>query len=205
MKESFTITSKSNRDFERKLSEIIEDSNLNLNHIKTKTTSKDFIITSITSELTPINKLLNTDDYDSNEKIFILTVSGEINFSSISWSIYTTQNKLIDLFDEMKKELTKNDKNILTPTMLRYFKLVKSYTIDSIPNNIEKIINYIQYFYNQTQARDSCALKEFLKISAISFYNNDGIKPFEGYAFKKAEPRIVRQVLKIILITYLNN
>ena len=198
MKESFTITSKSNRDFERKLSEIIEDSNLNLNHIKTKTTSKDFIITSITSELTPINKLLNTDEYDPNENIFILTISGEINFSSISWYIYTTQNQLIDLFDEMKKELIKNDKNILTPTMSRYFKLVKSYSTDSIPNNIDKIINYIQYFYNQTKARDSCALKEFLKISAISFYNNDGIKPFEGYAFKKAEPRIVRQMLKII-------
>ena len=198
MKENFTITSKYNRDFERKLSEILDNTNLNLNDIKTKTTQKDFIITSITSELTPINKLLNTDDYDSNEKIFILKISGKINFSLISWNIYATQNQLIDLFDEMKKELIKNDKNILTPTMSRYFKLVKSYSIDSIPNNIDKILNYIQYFYNQTQARDCSALKEFLQISAISFYNNDGIKPFEGYAFKKAEPRIVRQILKII-------
>ena len=71
--------------------------------------------------------------------------------------------------------------------MSDYFKIVKKYSLDSINDDINKIINFIQYFYNDTKARDLPIFKEALKISAISFSNNNGIKPFEGYAYKKAE------------------
>ena len=99
----------------------------------------------------------------------------------------------------MEIELAKNDEYIISPVMSRYFKLMKSYTVNTVPENIDKIIHYLMYFYNETKARNCCALKEALQISAISFYNNNGIKPFEGYACKKAEPRILRQIFRIFL------
>ena len=99
----------------------------------------------------------------------------------------------------MEVELSKNDEYIITPVMSRYFKLMKSYTINTIPENIDKIIPYLMYFYNETKARNCCTSKEAFQISAISFSNNNGIKPFEGYASKNAEPRILRQIFRIFL------
>ena len=66
-------------------------------------------------------------------------------------------------------------------------------------DNIDKIIYYLMYFYNETKPRNCCTLKEAFQISAISFYNNNCIKPFEGYADKKAEPRILRQIFLIFM------
>ena len=82
--------------------------------------------------------------------------------------------------------------------MSLYITEVKNYSIDLIYDNIEIIIKYIQYLYNDTEARNLPIFNEFLKISAISFYNNNGIKPFEGYAYKKADPRYLRYVIKIL-------
>ena len=146
-----------------------------------------------------MKSILGKKEYEPDEKIFILKISGKINYSSISWNIYKTPKQLIELFNKMEIELSKNDEYIITPVMSRYFKLMKSYTINTIPENIDKIIHYLMYFYNETKARNCCTLKEAFQISAISFSNNNGIKPFEGYACKKAEPRILRQIFRIFL------
>ena len=198
MKEAFTINPKESKEFERTASEILNISNLNLNFSKSVVTKKDFIIKTITSEITTRNKVLGVEENDFDEKIFILKIIGNINFSQISWDIYTTPKEIKDLFEQMRKDISKSDKNIITDTMTRYFKLVKSNSYDSVYTNIDKILSYIIYFYNKTTARDLPILKEFLKISAISFYNNNGIKPFEGYAEKKADPRYLRLVIKKI-------
>ena len=201
MKENLTIIPNSKNNIERNLSERLDNEILTLNYLtKSKTTSSDFMITTITSELTTKNELLNTKDYNPNEKIFKLKITGKIYFGSISWYIYKTPKQIKDLFEEMNKELQKNDNNlVITGIMTRYFKIMKSYSIDSIYENIDKITEYIRYFYNETKARESATLKEALSISAISFFNNNGIKPFEGYAYKKAEPRILRQIFKVLL------
>ena len=198
MKEAFTINPKESKEFERTASEILNISNLNLNFSKSVVTKKDFIIKTITYEITTGNKVLGVEENDFDEKIFILKITGNINFSQISWDIYTTPKEIKDLFEQMRKDISKSDKNIITDTMTRYFKLVKSNSYDSIYTNIDKILSYIIYFYNKTTARDLPILKEFLKISAISFSNNNGIKPFEGYAEKKADPRYLRLVIKKI-------
>ena len=177
----------------------LKDTNKNITSCKTEKSPKDFIISSIKSELTTMKSILGKKEYEPDEKIFILKISGKINFSSISWNIYKTPKQLIELFDKMEVELSKNDEYIITPVMSRYFKLMKSYTINTIPENIDKIIPYLMYFYNETKARNCCTLKEAFQISAISFSNNNGIKPFEGYACKKAEPRILRQIFRIFL------
>ena len=160
--------------------------------------NEDFLITSITSELTTKNKILETEEDDYNEKIFIIKITGNINFLPISWDIYVSPNQIKDLFLQIEQDLIKKDPNLINPIMSLYITEVKNYSIDLIYDNIEIIIKYIQYLYNDTEARNLPIFNEFLKISAISFYNNNGIKPFEGYAYKKADPRYLRYVIKIL-------
>ena len=199
MKENLTFNQDPN-DIMRIQSMVpLKDSNKNITSCKTDKSPKEFYISSIKSELTTMKSILGKKEYEPDEKIFILKISGKINFSSISWDIYKTPKELIELFDKMEIELAKNDEYIISPVMSRYFKLMKSYTVNTVPENIDKIIHYLMYFYNETKARNCCTLKEALQISAISFYNNNGIKPFEGYACKKAEPRILRQIFRIFL------
>ena len=195
---------KENLTFKQDLNEIksinsmmpLKDSNINLLSCKTEKLPKDLIISSIKPELTTMKAILGKKEYEPDEKIFILNISGNINFSSISWNIYKTPKQLKELFNKMEEELSKNDEYIINTIMSRYFKLMKSYSIDSIPENIDKIVHYLIYFYNETKARNCCTLKEAFQISAISFYNNNGIKPFEGYAYKKAEPRFFRTFIR---------
>ena len=199
MQENLTFRANSNNIMRIQTMVPLKDSTKNITTCKTEKSPKDFIISSIKSELTTMKSILGKKEYEPDEKIFILKISGKINFSSISWDIYKTPKQLIELFDKMEIELSKNDDYIITPVMSRYFKLMKSYTINTIPENMDKIVHYLMYFYNETKARNCCTLKEALQISAISFSNNNGIKPFEGYAYKKAEPRVLRQIFRIFL------
>ena len=192
-----TVNNEDEKEIPRKMSISLNSSNLNLNNIKCKTSKNEFYIKTILNELTTMDKILGIKEKEYNEKIFILTIKGSISFSDISWKIYKTPKQIQELFNEIKKEISK--KEIILEEVQRYFKLVKSYSIAKIISNINNITSYIIYMYNQTKLRESDVLKEALRISAISFSNNDGVKPFEGYGFKKAEPRALRQVMKVIL------
>ena len=198
MEKNYTINQSIKQSLERIYSKKLNNPNLTMNQAKIKYIKKDFLITSITPEITTRNKILEVEENDFDEKIFILKISGNINFSNISWNIYISPAQIKFLFAEIEKDLLTTDKEAINPIMSEYFKVVKNYSLDAIYDNIYQVINYIQYFYNDTKARDLPIFKEALKISAISFSNNNGIKPFEGYAYKKAEPRYLRYVIKTI-------
>ena len=198
MEKNYTINPSTKQNLERIYSKKLNNPNLTMNQAKIKYIKKDFLITSITPEITTRNKILEVEENDFDEKIFILKISGNINFSNISWNIYISPAQIKFLFAEIEKDLLTTDKEAINPIMSEYFKVVKNYSLDAIYDNIHQVINYIQYFYNDTKARDLPIFKEALKISAISFSNNNGIKPFEGYAYKKAEPRYLRYVIKTI-------
>ena len=176
MEKNNTINPNIKQNLERIYSKQLNNQNLTLNPTKIKYIKKDFLITSITPEITTRNKILCVEENDFDEKIFILKISGNINFSNISWNIYISPTQIKNLFEEMEKYLMETDKESINPIMSEYFKVVKNYSIDSIYDNIDKINNFIQYFYNDTKARDLPIFKEALKISAISFSNNNGIK-----------------------------
>ena len=172
------------------------DNKLFPNELQNKS-NNEFTITSITPTKTTINKTLNiTTNY--NDDIFIFEIKGKTksNFE-MSWKIYKNIHDIKDLFEKIKKELNKkkeNDKYILSKC-----KIVKDYTNGEITDNIENIAKYIMDFYNSDIGNKSEILNEALRISSTSFVNNYiGIKPLEGYAFKKAEPRILRTILKFI-------
>ena len=102
----------------------LKDTNKNITSCKTEKSPKDFINSSIKSELNSMKLILGKKEYETDEKIFIPKISGKINFSSISWSIYKTPKQLIELFNKMEIELSKNDEYIITPIMSRYFKFM---------------------------------------------------------------------------------
>ena len=88
MEKNNTINPNIKQNLERIYSKQLNNQNLTLNPTKIKYIKKDFLITSITPEITTRNKILCVEENDFDEKIFILKISGNINFSNISWNIY---------------------------------------------------------------------------------------------------------------------
>ena len=170
------------------------------NEFATKTNlnpQKDFLITSMTAEKTRINRILRKiTAYDDD--IYAFEITGKIaNSPDITWSIYKTYKELKELFDQIKKEISK--KNIDDEYIKKHCKMVKHYSEEEMDNNLTNICKYIINFYNNENGRHLETLNEALRISASSFTNNSGIKPFEGYALKKAEPRNMRAVLRYVI------
>ena len=202
MKESFTM----NNNF---LNEIITDSdedgrttsyirydNKLFPNDSKKKSNNEFTISSIIPTKTTINRTLEINT-DYNDDIFIFEIKGKTKSNSeMSWKIYKNHHDIKDLFEKIRKEL--NKKNINNKYILNVCKTIKDYTNGEITDNIKTISGYIMNFYNSEDGNKLEILNEALRISSISFVNNYGIKPLEGYAFKKADPRILRSILKYI-------
>ncbi len=157
----------------------------------------ELTITSVTSNTSTTNEIIGIRENNRNEDIIIIEITGKTQLSEISWKIYKTHKQIRELFSQTKKELTK--KNLISDEISAICKTIIDYTNGEIYKNIDKISNYILYLYNKTSAKRCEAFREGLSISATSFiYENNGIKPFEGYAYKKAEPRCMRTIFRII-------
>ena len=161
-----------------------------------KISKNDIFIESIKVKPSTINEVLG-DKVDYNDDIYEFEVTGK-TFSSltISWKIFKNNKQIKELFEQLKKDISKRD--IQDEAILLKCKLIKNYTNGEIYRNLEKIAEIIVYIYNTIKPHLE-SLKEALRISAISFSDETGIKPFEGYALKKAEPRAMRAILKYIL------
>ena len=162
------------------------------------TISKNSIlITSIKAKPSTINKVLETN-VSYNDDIYIFEITGKTQKSpNISWNIYKNNKQIRELFEKVQKDLPK--KEFEYEKIINICKLVKKYTNGEICSNLDKIANYIIYIYNTTEPNQPTSLKEGLRISKISFSNNDEIKIFEGYALKRGEPRFMRSKLAGIL------
>ena len=101
------------------------------------------------------------------------------------------------MFAQLKKELQKKDST--DKYNINKCKLIQNYTNGEIFKNLEKITNFIINIFNSTNPNQPISLKEELKISRVSFTNNDEVKIFEGYAYKRGEPRIMRTKLGHLL------
>ena len=171
--------------------------NDNFDNKNNSNSKKEFSITSIKPEKTRINRLFgNLKDYDDD--IYIFEITGKTgNSPNITWKIYKKYKELKELFEQIKKELTK--KNITDDYITNHCKMIKKYSEDEFNENLYNIARYIMNFYNSENGKQLEALNEALTISATSFSSVKGIKPFEGYALKKAEPRYMRKVLKYVI------
>ena len=170
-----------------------------LNDINTpKIAKNEILISSIKAKASTINEVLGkTVNY--NDDIYIFEIEGKTYTSAtVTWKIYKNNKQVKELFEQIKKEISKRENP--DETMINKCKVVKNYTNGEIYRQIDKIAEDIMHIYNNTNPNQPESLKIGLKISKTSFYNiNDGIKAFEGFALKKAEPRVMRSILKYIL------
>ena len=157
----------------------------------------DISISSISIELATVNEILETEvEYNDNIYIFEITGKTYIN-STVSWKVYKNAKQIKEMFEQIKKEISKRD--FVDENIIIKCKLVKSYySKEEIYRNKEKIADFLIYIYNSTNPNHPESLKLGLKISKTSFSENIAIKPFEGFAYKKAEPRIMRSILKYL-------
>ena len=162
-----------------------------------KLSKTDIFLTSIVPKPSTINEVLGFN-VDYNDDIYVFEITGKTYSSAtITWKIFKNNKQIKELFEQIKKEISKRDP--VDENIIIKCKLVKRYTNGEIYRNLEKIAEYLIDIYNNTHPNQPESLKEGLRISKTSFSDNTGMKPFEGYAQKKAEPRIMRSILKYIL------
>ena len=134
---------------------------------------------------------------DYNDDIYIFNIEGKVSSNIYSWKVYKNNKQIKELFEQIKKELSKREN--VDEYLINKCKIVKKYTDGELYRNIKKIGEFLVEINNNTRPNQPEELKEALRISKTSFLDNEEMKPFEGYAYKKAEPRILRTILKYVL------
>ena len=155
----------------------------------------EFVITSVTCNTSTSNEILETND-TLNDDIIILDIIGKTNLTEISWKVYKTYKQIRDLFNQTRKEMEK--RHIIDEKSSTICKSVYDFTNGELYRNKDKVAKYIKFLFNEAGAKNCDVFREELSMSATSFlYENKGIKPFEGFAYKKAEPRFLGALIKL--------
>ena len=164
---------------------------------ETTISKNNILLTSIKAKQLTINEVLGTN-VSYNDDIYIFEISGKTQkCPKVSWKIYKNNKQIKELFGQLKKDLQKKDST--DKYNINRCKLIQNYTNGEIFKNLDQIADFIVDIYNSTNPNQPLSLKEELKISKVSFTNNDETKIFEGYAYKRGEPRIMRSKLGDLL------
>ena len=114
------------------------------------------------------------------------------------WDVYHKPSEIRKNFENIISELEKN--NINPKSNLRDMLMqISTWTDDGIQIHISDIANYYLTLFKDNQIYNTISFKEFFNISTASFNQyNEGIKPFEGYVYKKADPHCLRKAFSIV-------
>ena len=174
---------------EEKDEEIEEDENSDLNDDILKIENKSINIYKIKAD-----EILKETQLEPKENLDLLKI--ELIFSGkkeFKWEVYRTPKETKEFFKKLYKSIQK-DKTVNNSECigtLSELKEIKDENIVQVKEELEKIIKN-EYF------KDNVIINEFLNIggSSFSIYNN-GIKPFEGWVGKKADPHCLRKVFAV--------
>ena len=157
---------------------------------------EDINLIIVNGHLSTTNEILEKET-EKNEDMFIFDITGKTSTFTISWKIYRNAKQIREIFSNLKKNLLKNNIFSKEDPIIEKCQKVKDFTSGELYKNINKISDDILEFYNNPKIKNIQCFKEFLRISATSFISdNFGKKPLEGYAYKKAEPRGFRFLLR---------
>ena len=114
------------------------------------------------------------------------------------WDVYHKPSEIRKNFEDIISELEKN--NINPKSNIRDMLMqISTWTDDGIQIHISDIANYYLTLFKDNQIYNTISFKEFFNISSASFNQyNEGIKPFEGYVYKKADPHCLRKAFSIV-------
>ena len=155
----------------------------------------------IKAEYTSVSALLPPGSADDlQQKDYFEVIKFTIKLSAVhdyKWEVYHRPSEIKINLEDIVSELDK--KHIQTKTNLAEMLLqISSWTDDGIQIHISEISNYYLTLFKDEQIYNTLALKEFFNISSTSFNQyHEGVKPFEGYVYKKADPQCLRKMFSI--------
>ena len=189
--------------------EIITDSSEHLRSFSSQDLSEEQVdqdkvvvtLQDFKAELTNVVNVLPPDCYKLREKDkfdiikFTIKVKAVYNYE---WEVYHKPSEVKKHFKEIINYL---NRNFMTPndSKIDIFRNVASWPEDSIPSHIQDIENYYKILFQDIRIYNILIFKEFFNISVGSFNQyNSGSKPFEGFVYKKADPKCIRTAFSIV-------
>ena len=164
-----------------------DSSEENIDQDKVVATLEDF-----KAEYTNVANILPQDCYPlrKKDKFDIIKFTIKVNaVYTYQWEVYRKPKDVKKNFAEVLNELTKN---FMTPVgeKLDIFTQVASWPEDTFQSHIQDIENYYKILFKDYKIYNILIFKEFFNISVGSFNQyNSGNKPFEGFCYKKADPK----------------
>ena len=113
------------------------------------------------------------------------------------WEVFHKPADIKKNLEDISTELEKN--NIIPVCNLAdMINKLGVWNNDGIQIHMNDIISFYNTLLNDKRILKTLALKEFFNISSTSFNQyNEGLKPFEGYCYKKADPQCLRKAFSI--------
>ena len=152
------------------------------------------------AEYTNVVNILPNNCYNLRDKdkfdIIKFTIKVKAVYS-YQWEVYRKPNEIKKNFADILNEL---NRNFMTPTgpKLDIFTNVSTWPEESIQMHIKDIEEYYKTLFDDIRLFNILSFKEFFNISVGSFNQyNSGSKPFEGFCYKKADPKCIRTAFSI--------
>ena len=114
------------------------------------------------------------------------------------WEVYHTPDETKKFLKKIYKFI-KHDENAAKLVELQILEKLKEYNENQLLDSIDEIKKQFDFLLQSPYFDHNLIINEFLNIGNTSFsqYNN-GVKPYEGWAYKKADPHCMRKVFGYI-------
>ena len=156
---------------------------------------------SIKIEKTTVAEVLKESKLDEKENFNLLKIN--LNFlakKQFKWVVYRTPSETQKFFKKLYN-LVKNDDNAAKLGFVSSLEKLKDYKESEILNSLKEINDELDKMLQSPYFENNLQINEFLNIGGSSFSQyNKGVKPFEGWGLKKADPHCFRKVFGYICI-----
>ena len=150
-------------------------------------------------EKTTVAEVLNDPNINKKENFELLKIN--LNFlvnKEYKWVVYRTPSETHNFFKKMYKSL-KNDETAVNMGYTNSIERLKDYKDKYIFEHINEIKEELDKMLQNPYFKNNNLLNEFFNIGGSSFSQyNGGVKPFEGWGGKKADPHCMRKVFGFV-------
>ena len=146
-------------------------------------------------------EVLKESKLDPKENFDLLKINLKfLAKKEFNWVVYRTPSETRHFFKKLYR-IIKSDENAIKLGFITSIEKIKDYKDSEILNSIEEIKNELDKMLQSPYFNNNLQINEFLNIGGSSFsqYNN-GVKPFEGWGLKKADPHCLRKVFGYVCI-----
>ena len=150
-------------------------------------------------EKTTVAEVLNQTKLEPKENLNLLKFN--LNYfvkREFRWVVYHTPDEVQKFFKTIY-QFIKIDPSAIKLVDMSSLEKVKEYNEEQILNSIDIIKSLFNNLLQNDYFNNNLLINEFLNIGSTSFSQiNNGVKPFEGWAGKKADPHCMRKAFGYI-------